>query len=149
MSPAKDLWGGLRSLLLPAITLGTAMAAVVMRMTRSSLLEVLQLEFVRTARAKGLGEGRVLLRHALGNALIPVVTVVGLQTGALLGGAIITETMFSRPGLGRLLIEAIFARDYPEIQGVVVVFALGFILVNLLTDLAYGLIDPRVSMGSG
>ena len=144
VSPAKDLWGGLRSLLLPAITLGTAMAAVVMRMTRSSLLEVLQLEFVRTARAKGLGEGRVLLRHALGNALIPVVTVVGLQAGALLGGAIITETIFALPGVGRLLVDAIFQRDFPIVQGVVLFLALNFLVVNLLVDLAYAGLDPRI-----
>src|SRR3990172_5201838 len=117
VSPVRDPRGGLRSLVLPAVTLGTAMAAVGMRMTRSSLLEVLQLEFVRTARAKGLREGRVVLRHALRNALIPVVTVVGLQAGALLGGAIITESVFALPGVGRLLVDAIFQRDFPLVQG--------------------------------
>jgi peptide/nickel transport system permease protein len=144
VSPVRDPWGGLRSLVLPAITLGTAMAAVVMRMTRSSLLEVLQLEFVRTARAKGLGERPVLLRHALRNALIPVVTVVGLQAGALLGGAIITETIFALPGVGRLLVDAIFQRDFPIVQGVVLFLALNFLLVNLLVDLAYAWLDPRI-----
>jgi peptide/nickel transport system permease protein len=144
VSPARDFWAGLRSLVLPAITLGTAMAAVVMRMTRSSLLEVLQLEFVRTARAKGLGETPVLLRHALRNALIPVVTVVGLQAGALLGGAIITETIFALPGVGRLLVDAIFQRDFPIVQGVVLFLALNFLLVNLLVDLAYAALDPRI-----
>jgi peptide/nickel transport system permease protein len=144
VSPARDLWGGLRSLVLPAITLGTAMAAVVMRMTRSSLLEVLQLDYVRTARAKGLGAPAVLLRHALRNALVPVVTVVGLQAGALLGGAIITETIFALPGVGRLLVDAIFQRDFPVVQGVVLFLALNFLLVNLLVDLAYAGLDPRI-----
>jgi len=144
VSPVRDPWGGLRSLVLPAVTLGTAMTAVVMRMTRSSLLEVLQLDFVRTARAKGLREGRVLLRHALRNALIPVVTVVGLQAGALLGGAIITETVFALPGVGRLLVDAIFQRDFPLVQGVVLFLALNFLLVNLVVDLAYAVLDPRI-----
>lgn len=144
VSPARDFWAGLRSLVLPAITLGTAMAAVVMRMTRSSLLEVLQLEFVRTARAKGLGETAILLRHALRNALIPVVTVVGLQAGALLGGAIITETIFALPGVGRLLVDAIFQRDFPIVQGVVLFLAVNFLLVNLLVDLTYAALDPRI-----
>ena len=144
VSPARDFWAGLRSLVLPAITLGTAMAAVVMRMTRSSLLEVLHLEFVRTARAKGLGETALLLRHALRNALIPVVTVVGLQAGALLGGAIITETIFALPGVGRLLVDAIFQRDFPIVQGVVLFLAVNFLLVNLLVDLTYAALDPRI-----
>ncbi len=144
VSPLRDPWGGLRSLVLPAVTLGTAMAAVVMRMTRSSLLEVLQLDFVRTARAKGLREGGVLLRHALRNALIPVVTVVGLQAGALLGGAIITETVFALPGVGRLLVDAIFQRDFPLVQGVVLFLALNFLVINLAVDLAYAVLDPRI-----
>lgn len=147
VSPAKDLWAGLRSLILPAITLGTAMAAVVMRMTRSSLLEVLQLDFIRTARAKGLGGSGVLLRHALCNALIPVVTVVGLQAGALLGGAIITETIFALPGVGRLLVDAIFQRDFPIVQGVVLLLAVNFLLVNLVVDIAYAYLDPRIRYG--
>ena len=147
VSPAKDFWAGLRSLILPSITLGTAMTAVVMRMTRSSLLEVLQLDFVRTARAKGLGGTVVLLRHALRNALIPVVTVVGLQAGALLGGAIITETIFALPGVGRLLVDAIFQRDFPIVQGVVLLLAVNFLLVNLLVDIAYGYLDPRIRYG--
>jgi peptide/nickel transport system permease protein len=144
VSPARDFWGSLRSLVLPAVTLGAAVAAVVMRMTRSSLLEVLQLDYVRTARAKGLGEAPVLLRHALRNALVPVVTVVGLQAGALLGGAIITETIFALPGVGRLLVDAIFQRDFPVVQGVVLFLALNFLLVNLLVDLAYAGLDPRI-----
>ena len=147
VSPAKDLSAGLRSLILPAITLGTAMAAVVMRMTRSSLLEVLQLDFIRTARAKGLGGAGVLLRHALRNALIPVVTVVGLQAGALLGGAIITETIFALPGVGRLLVDAIFQRDFPIVQGVVLLLAVNFLLVNLVVDVAYANLDPRIRYG--
>jgi peptide/nickel transport system permease protein len=144
VSPSRDLAGFLRSLVLPAITLGTAIAAVVMRMTRASLLEVLGLDYVRTARAKGLGERRVLLTHALRNALIPVATVVGLQAGALLGGAVITETIFALPGVGRLLVDAIFQRDFPVVQGVVLLLAVNFLAVNLLVDLAYAWLDPRI-----
>jgi peptide/nickel transport system permease protein len=144
VSPGHDPAGALRSLILPAITLGTAIAAVVMRMTRSSLLEVLGLDYVRTARAKGLGERRVLLTHALQNALIPVATVVGLQAGALLGGAVITETIFALPGVGRLLVDAIFQRDFPVVQGVVLLLAVNFLVVNLLVDLAYAWLDPRI-----
>jgi ABC-type dipeptide/oligopeptide/nickel transport system permease component len=144
-----DLWNNAVHLLLPSLTIGITVMGPIGRMTRSSLLETMNQDYIRTARAKGVAEFSLVCKHALRNALLPVVTVASLNIGYLIGGAIVTETMFSRPGLGRLLIEAIFARDYPEIQGVVVVFALGFILVNLLTDLAYGLIDPRVSMGSG
>jgi len=147
VSPAKDLWAGLRSLILPAITLGAAMAAVIMRMTRSSLLEVLQLDFIRTARAKGVLERLIILRHALRNALIPVVTVVGLQAGALLGGAIITETIFALPGVGRLLVDAIFQRDFPIVQGVVLLLAVNFLLVNLVVDIVYACLDPRIRYG--
>ena len=130
--------------LLPAITLGTSMAAILTRMVRSSMLEQLSSDYVRTARAKGLSEGAVLYRHALPNGLIPVVTVIGLQFGALLAGAIITETIFSWPGLGRLTVEAIHARDYPLLQGCVLSIALTYVLVNFLTDLGYSLLDPRI-----
>ena len=132
------------SYLLPAITLGTSMAAILTRMVRSSMLEQFSSDYVRTARAKGLSEGAVLYRHALPNGLIPVVTVIGLQFGALLAGAIITETIFSWPGLGRLTVEAIHARDYPLLQGCVLSIALTYVLVNFLTDLGYSLLDPRI-----
>ncbi len=135
------------SVVLPAITLGTALAAVLSRMLRSSLLEVLNEDFVRTARAKGLGPGRVLFRHALGNALLPMITLLGLQLGALLGGAVVTETVFAWPGLGLLTVEAIQARDYPVVQACVLLISLAYVLVNLLTDLAYGLVDPRIRLG--
>jgi peptide/nickel transport system permease protein len=134
------------SLILPTITLGTALAAVLARMVRSALLEVLGEDFIRTARAKGLSEGRVLWRHALRNAWLPVLTLVGLQLGALLGGAVITETVFDWPGLGSLLIEGIRSRDYPVVQGCVLVISLAYVLVNLLTDLAYAWVDPRIRL---
>jgi len=138
---------GALSLVLPALTLGTAFAAVLARMVRSSLLEVLQEDYVRTARAKGLGPSRVILHHALGNALLPVITLLGLQFGALLGGAVITETVFSWPGIGLLTIEAIQNRDYPVVQGCVLVISCSYVAVNFLTDLMYTFIDPRVRMG--
>ncbi|ADU50862.1 binding-protein-dependent transport systems inner membrane component [Thermaerobacter marianensis DSM 12885] len=131
-------------LVLPAVTLGAELAAVVARVTRSSMLEVLGAEFIRTARAKGLHERRVILVHALRNALIPTASVVGLQAGVLLGGNMIVETVFSWPGLGRLVVEAIFARDYPVVQGAVMVYALTFLVMNLLVDLAYTWLDPRI-----
>lgn len=132
-------------LVLPAVTLALPSVALVARMTRSSLLEVLGEDYVRTARAKGLAEPVVLLGHALRNALIPVVTVIGLQFGQLLGGAILTETVFAWPGLGRLVVLAIFARDYPLLQGIVLIFALSYVVVNLLVDLAYAWLDPRIT----
>ncbi len=135
------------SLILPSITLAAFSLAIVERMTRSSMLESLQQDYVRTARAKGLAESVVVYRHALRNALIPVVTVIGLQFGSLLGGAVLTETTFAWPGIGRLLVDAIGARDYPMIQGVVLLFAVTFLLVNLLVDLLYGYIDPRIKYG--
>jgi peptide/nickel transport system permease protein len=135
------------SLVLPAVTLGTGFAALLARMVRSSLLEVLGEDYVRTARAKGLGEGRVLWRHALGNAWLPVLTLIGLQLGALLGGAVVTEVVFDWPGVGSLMIEAIQKRDYPLVQGCVLFVSLAYVLVNTLTDLAYGLVDPRIRAG--
>lgn len=134
-------------LVLPAITLGTAMAAILARMLRQSLISVRSADYLRTARSKGLGEGAAMLRHGLRNALTPVVTVLGLQAGALLTGSIITEIIFSWPGLGRLMIAAINSRDYPLVQGCVLVFALTYVVVNLLTDLLYSVIDPRVRLG--
>jgi len=142
--PLEDLVDGLRSLALPAITLGLALAAVVTRTLRSSMLETLAEDYVRTARAKGLSEARVVRRHVLRNALIPVVTVLGLQLGTLVGGAVITEYVFALPGVGRLVVDAVFARDYPLVQGVVLLIALAFIVCNLVVDVLYGWIDPRI-----
>ncbi|MCX8117613.1 MAG: ABC transporter permease [Desulfobacterota bacterium] len=133
-----------KHLVLPAITLGANSTAIIARMTRSSMLEVIRLDYIRTARAKGLTERRVILRHALKNALIPVVTVIGLQTGTLLGGAVLTEIVFAWPGIGRLLVEAILSRDYPVVQGVVLVVATMFIFINLIVDILYSYLDPRI-----
>ena len=144
VDPMEELWDGLRSLALPAITLGLALAAVITRTLRSSMLEALSEDYIRTARAKGLSDGAVIRRHALKNALIPVVTVLGLQLGTLIGGAVITEYVFALPGVGRLVVDAVFARDYPLVQGVVLLIAVGFILSNLMVDLLYGWIDPRI-----
>jgi peptide/nickel transport system permease protein/oligopeptide transport system permease protein len=129
---------------LPAVTVGMTSAAIIARMTRSSMLEVLRSDYVRTARAKGLSEGLVINRHALRNALIPVVTVIGLQMGTLLSGAVLTESVFAWPGVGRLIVEGILARDYPLVQGAVLVVALSFVLVNLLVDVLYAAVDPRI-----
>jgi peptide/nickel transport system permease protein/oligopeptide transport system permease protein len=139
--------GGIQYLILPAITLASLLVAAFARNTRSSMMETLTQDYITTARSKGLKESVVIIRHALKNALIPVVTVIGLQFGGLLGGTVLTETVFSWPGIGRLLVESILARDYPVIQGSILVFALLFILVNLTVDLLYGLIDPRVRYG--
>jgi len=135
---------GLASLVLPALTLGTGMAAVLARMLRSSLLETLSEDYVRTARAKGLSPAAVLLRHALRNAALPVVTVFGMQAGALLAGAVITETVFAWPGVGSLLVEAIQRRDFPVVQGCVLLISTTYVVVNAGTDLAYAWLDPRV-----
>ncbi len=135
---------GLKSAILPAITLASFSMALITRMTRASMLDVLGQDYLVTARAKGLKERLVIYKHALRNALIPVVTVVGLQFGYLLGGSILTETIFAWPGLGRLLTESLFSRDYPMVQGLVFIFAALFILVNFVVDLLYGLIDPRI-----
>ena len=143
----KDPAGNLERMIMPAITLGTALAAVVMRQMRSSLLEVLGQDYIRTVRAKGLGELRMVRFHALKNALIPVVTVVGLQIGGLLGGAIITETIFALPGIGRLLVDSIFQRDFPLVQGVVLFVAVAFLFSNLAVDLFYAYLDPRIRYG--
>jgi peptide/nickel transport system permease protein len=142
--PFEEPLNGLRSLTLPAITLGLALAAVIARTLRSSLLEALAEDYIRTARAKGLAEGVVLRRHALKNSLIPVVTLLGLQLGTLIGGAVITEYVFALPGVGRLVVDAVFARDYPMVQGVVLLIAVGFILSNLVVDVVYGWLDPRI-----
>ena len=146
LDPLEEGWSGLRSLILPAVTLGLALAAVITRTLRSSLLEALAEDYMRTARAKGLSEWVVIRGHVLKNALIPVVTVLGLQLGTLIGGAVITEYVFALPGIGRLVVDAVFARDYPLVQGVILLIALGFIVSNLLVDLLYGYIDPRIRL---
>jgi len=144
--PAAGASGPL-SIILPAVTLAAFSVAFIARITRSSMLEVLRQDYVRTARAKGTPARGVLWRHALRNALPPIVTIIGLQFGELLGGAILTETVFGWPGMGRLLVDSIFSRDYPMVQGLVIVFALMFALVNLAVDLLYERIDPRVRYG--
>jgi len=136
--------GSWAQLILPALTLGAASAAILARMTRSSLLEVLRQDFITTARAKGLAQRAVIYKHALKNAMIPVVTVMGLQFGTLLSGAVLTETVFAWPGLGRLIVESILARDYPVVQGAVLLAALSFVFVNLVVDLLYSVLDPRI-----
>ena len=133
-------------LILPAVTLGTALAAILSRVTRSSVVATLHEDYIRTARAKGISELRILLNHALRNALIPIVTVIGLQIGVLLSGAIITEYIFDWPGLGNLLIQAINTRNYPLVQGCVLFIATTYVVVNLLTDLSYAFLDPRVRL---
>ena len=135
---------GLLHLILPAVTLGSGLAATTTRMVRGSMLEEIRQDYVRTARAKGLNERVVLFRHALMNGLIPVITVLGLQAGMLLAGAIITETIFSWPGLGRLTVQAINARDYPLVQGCILAIALTYIVINLATDFLYSVVDPRI-----
>ncbi|WP_459872718.1 nickel ABC transporter permease [Endothiovibrio diazotrophicus] len=137
------------SLVLPAVTLGTALAAILARMVRGALIETLHEEYIRTARAKGLAEWAVVVRHALRNAALPVITVLGLQLGALLGGAVVTETVFAWPGLGQLLVEAIQRRDYPVVQGTVLLISLLYVAVNALTDVAYAWADPRVRLRGG
>lgn len=136
----------LRHLILPALTLGAALAAATMRMTRATMLEVLRSDYVRTAKAKGLAEPSVVVRHALPNAQIPIITLIGIQFGQLLGGVVITETVFSWPGIGKLTVDAIFARDYPVVQGAVLLTATLFVLINFVTDLIYTLVDPRVRL---
>jgi len=140
---------GVGSVVLPAVTLGTGLAAVLSRMVRSSMLEVLGEDYIRTARAKGLPPQRVILHHGLRNALLPVITLLGLQLGALLAGAVITETVFSWPGIGLLTIEAIQSRDYPVVQACVLLISVGYVLVNLLTDIVYAWADPRIRLGGG
>ncbi len=136
--------GGIRHLILPAIVLGTASTAIIARMTRSSMLDVLRQDYIRTAKAKGLIEKIIIYRHALRNALIPTVTVVGLQFGYMLAGAVLTESVFSWPGVGRLLVEAILFRDFPVVQSALLIVALMFVIVNLLVDILYAFLDPRI-----
>ncbi|HEY3368772.1 MAG TPA: ABC transporter permease [Symbiobacteriaceae bacterium] len=141
---AKSPSLNLQAMLLPAFSLGLSLAAIVMRQTRAAMLEVLGMQYVQTARAKGLTERAVILRHALRNALIPVVTIVGLQFGYLLGGAVVIENVFALPGVGRVVVDAINQRDYPLVQGTVFLIAALFVVINLLVDLSYGLINPRI-----
>ena len=138
---ARDL---LSHLILPALTLAAASVTIVARLTRSTMLEVLGQDYVRTARAKGLAERGIVIRHALKNAMIPILTVVGVQAGYLLGGAVLTETVFAWPGVGTLMVQGILARDFPLVQGCVLVIALSFVLINLCVDLLYGFLDPRI-----
>ncbi|TCO54112.1 ABC transporter permease [Actinocrispum wychmicini] len=137
-------YGGFAHLILPAVTLAVYSVAVIARLLRSSLIDVLGSDYIRTARAKGLGTGRIVVSHALRNAALPVVTVIGLEVGSLLGGAILTERVFSWPGIGRLTVDAIENRDFPLVQGAVLLFAATFVVVNLLVDLSYTVLDPRV-----
>ena len=145
--PSQDLLGSFRSVLLPALALGAANMAILMRMTRSSMLEVLRQEYVTTARAKGLVERAVVYRHTLRNALIPVITVAGVQVGYLLGGAIIVEQIFSLPGVGTLILNGITQRDYPVVQAGVMFVATSFVLVNLAVDILYAYLDPKIHYG--
>jgi peptide/nickel transport system permease protein len=140
----KALIDALKHLILPSVALGTIPMAIIARMTRSSMLEVLKQDYIRTAYAKGLKRQVVIYKHALKNAMIPIITVVGLQFGLLLGGAILTETIFSWPGLGRYLVEAIYSRDFPVVQSGILFFSITFVIVNLIVDLSYGIVDPRI-----
>ena len=139
--------GGLAHLILPAVTMGTALAAILARMLRQSLVQVIGADYMRTARSKGLSESAALIRHGLRNALTPVITLLGLEAGALLTGSIVTEMIFSWPGLGRLLMSAINNRDYPLVEGCVLTFALSYVVVNMITDFVYSAIDPRIRLG--
>ncbi len=146
--PFSDgVWANLQRMIMPAIVLGTGLAGVLMRQMRSSMLEVLKQDFVRTARAKGLAPFLVVVRHALRNALIPVITIIGLQLGALLSGAVLTEQVFTIPGFGKLVIDAVFNRDYAVVQGVVLFTATSYIVINLLVDVAYALANPKIQVG--
>ena len=143
-SIADGIWPFVERLILPSIALGLTFAALIARITRASMLEVLSQDYIRTARAKGVLERWVVMKHALKNALLPVVTIIGLQFGTLLSGAILTETIFSWPGIGSWIYEGILARDYPVVQGGVVFVAIVFVLINLLVDISYALLDPRI-----
>jgi peptide/nickel transport system permease protein len=144
-TPLKaGLWPWLQNLILPALALGTVYIALIARITRASMLEVLQQDYVRTARAKGLGQRNILFVHALKNAAVPIVTVIGIGIALLIGGAVVTESVFAIPGLGRLTIDAILRRDYPVIQGIVLLFSFLYVLVNLMVDVTYTLVDPRI-----
>ena len=140
----QDPLGNLQRMLMPAFVLGGALAAVLMRQTRNSMIEVMSANYIRTAYSKGLAESVVVFRHALRNGLIPIVTILGLQMGTLMGGAVVTEQIFVVPGFGRLIVEAVFTRDYPLVQGVVLITASTYVLINLLVDVSYSLLNPRI-----
>ena len=142
--PVQGNSDGWRSFVLPSIAIGFMNMAAIARTTRSSMLETIRQDYIRTARSKGISEGEVIMHHAFGNALIPTITVVGVQLGGLLGGAVLTETVFAWPGLGRLMVQAVNGRDVPVVMGCIVILSIGFSIVNLIVDLAYGFIDPRV-----
>jgi peptide/nickel transport system permease protein len=142
----KVFWDVLKHLILPAVAVGTIPMAIIARMTRSSLLEVVGLDYIRTARAKGMVESRVIRKHAMRNAMIPIVTIIGIETGSLLSGAVLTETVFLLPGMGTALVGAILARDYPIVQGFTLVIALIFVIVNLIVDVSYAYLDPRIRL---
>jgi peptide/nickel transport system permease protein len=146
--PGEDLVGHFKSMLLPAFALGFSAAGLIARLVRSSMLDVMREDYVRTAQAKGVPDRLVIVRHALRNALIPALTVIGISAGALLGGAVVTETVFTIPGMGRLVVQSIARRDYPVIQGAIVTIAFAYVLVNLLVDLLYVYADPRVRLGN-
>ena len=145
----EDPVANVKRMLMPALVLGTALAAVLMRQTRNAMIEVLSADYIRTARSKGLAGSAVVVRHALRNALIPVVTILGLQMGALMGGAVVTESIFVLPGFGRLIVEAVFTRDYPVVQGVVLITASSYVLINLLVDISYTVLNPRIRICGG
>jgi peptide/nickel transport system permease protein len=149
VSPFENLWDNTQRLLMPAFVLGAALAAVLMRQTRNSMIEVLSADYIRTAYAKGLRTRLVVFRHAIRNGLIPVITIFGLQLGALIGGAVVTEQIFVVPGFGRLILEGVFTRDYPIVQGVVLITASAYVLVNLLVDVSYSLLNPRIRIRGG
>jgi peptide/nickel transport system permease protein len=144
---AEDPLGALYHLTLPALILGTGLAAVIMRQTRASMIETMKMDYVRTARAKGLGRGRVLASYGLRNSLIVVVTIVGLQLGGLISGAVVTERIFALPGFGKLTLDAVFTRDYPVIQAVVLIITVGYIIINLAVDILYSVINPKIRVG--
>ena len=141
---AKGVWPWFENLILPSIALGSVYIALIARITRASMLEVLQQDYIRTARSKGVGEGGILFLHALKNAAVPIVTVIGIGVALLIGGAVVTESVFAIPGLGRLTVDAILRRDYPVIQGIVLLFSFIYVLINLSVDLVYTLLDPRI-----
>ncbi len=148
--PWEDPLANLERMVMPSLVLGTGLAAVLMRQTRNAMIEVLTADYIRTARAKGLAQRAVVFRHAIRNGLIPVVTILGLQMGALMGGAVVTEQIFVVPGFGRLIVEAVFTRDYPLVQGVVLITASSYVLINLLVDVSYSLLNPRIRVrGAG
>ena len=144
----EDPIGNVTRMIMPAFVLGTGLAAVLMRQTRNSMIEVLSADYIRTARSKGLAGRAVVFRHAIRNGLIPVVTILGLQMGALMSGAVVTEQIFVVPGFGRLIVEAVFTRDYPLVQGVVLITASAYVFINLLVDVSYSVLDPRIRVGS-